>query len=122
MKMKAKIKTWHIVKKQEFGVSPIDENGMFCSSCRLTNTMHPTNASKIWNFEPNIRYRAETVKDHFKKDTYNETMHRYAVTTKLAKYGSYFVEKEEGNLLLQVTKKSSLPCIGFVKKRLHTTS
>ena len=59
--------------------------------------MHPTNASS----KTNGRYRAETVKDHFKKHTYKETMHKDAVTTELAAYGSYFVEKEkeEENLL-----------------------
>ena len=31
----------------------IDGKGMFCSLCRLANTVHPTNAS-IWNFDPNI--------------------------------------------------------------------
>ena len=72
----------------------IDGKGMFCNLCRLTNTMHPTNASKIWNCEPNIRYRAETVKDHF-QDTKKQTMHRDAVTIELAEYGSYFVEKEK---------------------------
>ena len=62
--------------------------------------MHPTNASKIWNCEPNIRYRAETVKDHF-QDTKKQTMHRDAVTIELAKYGSYFVEKEKEKENLQ---------------------
>ena len=63
--------------------------------------MHPTNASKIWNCKRNIQQRAETVKDHFKKDANKETMHKDAVTTEQAKYGSYFVEKEkeEENLL-----------------------
>ena len=45
----------------------IDGKGMFCSLCRLTNIKHRTKASKIWNCEANIRYRAETVKDHFKR-------------------------------------------------------
>ena len=68
---------------------------MFCSLCRLTNSVHPTNAFRIWNCGPNIRYRPETVKVHFKKDTYKQTMHKDALTTKLAKYGRYFAEKEK---------------------------
>ena len=68
---------------------------MFCSLCRLTNSVHPTNAFRIWNCGPNIRYRPETVKVHFKKDTYKQTMHKGALTTKLAKYGRYFAEKEK---------------------------
>ena len=71
----------------------IDGKGMFWNLCRLTNTMHPTNASKIWNCEPNIGYRAETVKDHFKKNTNKQTMRKNAVTTEPAKYGSYLIEK-----------------------------
>ena len=45
----------------------IDGKGIFCNFCRLTNIVHPTNASKTWNCKPNIRYRAETVKDYFKR-------------------------------------------------------
>ena len=71
----------------------IDGKGMFCKLCRLTNTMHPTNASKIWNCEPDIGYRTETVKDHFKKNTNKQTMRKNAVTTEPAKYGSYLIEK-----------------------------
>ena len=80
---------------------------MLCSLCRLTNIYHPTNASKILNCEPNIRYRAETVKDHFKKDTYKQTMHKDYVATELGEYGSYFneKEKEEENLLYTSNEK-----------------
>ena len=47
-------------------------------------------------------------------------MQKAAVTTELAKNGSYFVEKEkeEGNLLFTSNEKSSLRCTGFVNKRL----
>ena len=44
--------------------------GILGASLLETNSIHPTNASKIWNCEPNIRQRAETVKDHFKKGKY----------------------------------------------------
>ena len=33
----------------------IDGKGILWNLCRLTNTMHPINASKTWNCEPNIR-------------------------------------------------------------------
>ena len=94
---------------------------MFCSLCCLTNTVHATNATKICNCEPNIRYRAETVKDLSKKDTYKQKMHKDAVTTEPAKYDNYFVEKEKEEEKL-VTKKSSLPCTCFVNKRLYKTN
>ena len=98
----------------------INGKRMFCNLCRLANTMHSTNASKVWNWEPNIRYRAETIKDHFKNDTFKQTMHKDAVTTELAEYDSYFVEKErKKNYYKQVTKKSSLLYTGFVNKRFH---
>ena len=97
---------------------------MFCNLCRLTNTVHPTNTSKIWNCEPNIRYRSETVKDNFKKDICKQTMHKDTVTTELTKHGTYFVEKEkkEETYYTQVTKKSSLPCTSFINKRLPTAN
>ena len=48
----------------------INGKGMFCNLCCLTNIMYLTNASKICNCEPNIRYRAKTVKDNFKNGKY----------------------------------------------------
>ena len=33
----------------------IDGKGILWNLCRLTNIMHPTNASKTWNCERNIR-------------------------------------------------------------------
>ena len=76
-------------------LTSIEGKGMFCNLCRLTNTMHATNASKLWNCEPNIRYRAETVKDHSKKDANKQTMHKDAVTTEQAKYDSFLIQKRE---------------------------
>ena len=49
---------------------------MFYILCGLTNTMHPTNTSKIWNCDPNIRYRTETVTGHFKKVTDTQTIQK----------------------------------------------
>ena len=50
---------------------------------------------------------AETVKDHFKKRTNKQTMHKDTVTTELAKYSTYFAEKEkeEENLLYKSDEK-----------------
>ena len=96
---------------------------MFCNLCRLTNTMHPTNASKIWNCIPNIRYRAETAKDHFKKDTNKQIMHKGAVTAELATHDSYFVEKEkEEENLLYTSNGKVFTALYFLNKRLHTAN
>ena len=57
----------------------IDGKGMFCSLCCLKNTMHPTNAPKIWNLD--------------KEET--KTIEKHAVTTELAKCGSYFIGKRK---------------------------
>ena len=53
-----------------------------------------------------------------------QTMHKDTVTTELTKHGTYFVEKEkeEETYYSQVTKKSSLPCTGFINKRLLTAN
>ena len=73
----------------------IDGKGMFCSLCRLTNTAQPSNASKIWNSQPNKRYKPETIRGHFLVETGKRTMHTDAAATEKAKCGSYFIEKEK---------------------------
>ena len=70
----------------------IDGKGMFCSLCRLINTAQPSNASKIWNSQPNKRYKPETIRGHFLVETGKRTMHTDAAATEKAKCGSYFIE------------------------------
>ena len=72
----------------------IDGKGMFCSLCRLTNTA-PSNASKIWNSQPDKRYKPETIRGHFLVETGKRTMHTDAVAAEKAKCGSYFIENEK---------------------------
>ena len=68
---------------------------MFCGLCRITNTLKPSNDSKIWNCEANIRCRTKTVKEHFKSEKGELMMHTDAIATERAKRGTYFVEKEK---------------------------
>ena len=42
----------------------IDGKGMFCSLCHCTNMLQPSNESKVWNCEPNVRYHPDTVRNH----------------------------------------------------------
>ena len=67
-------KPWHIVWNLLFNLYWWEKNVL--QLCLKTNTMHPTNTSKIWNSKPNIQYSTETAKDHFKKDTYKQIMHK----------------------------------------------
>ena len=45
----------------------IEGKGMLCGLCRMTNTLQPSNNSKAWNSKASTRFRAEAVKEHFKK-------------------------------------------------------
>ena len=42
----------------------INGKGMFRSLCRCTNKLQPSNKSKVWNCEPNVSYRPDTVRNH----------------------------------------------------------
>ena len=75
---------------------------MFCGLCRITNTLQPSNDSKIWNCEANIRCRTETVKRV-------RTMHTDAIATERAKHGTYFVEKEKEEETLLSTCNKKVP-------------
>ena len=58
----------------------IDGKGMFCSLCRCTNTLQPSNESKVWNCEPNVRYRPENVRNHmYTSADATRTMHGDAI-------------------------------------------
>ena len=50
---------------------------------------------KVWNSEPNVRCRTETICGHFKKPNSGaKSMHIDAVSTEEVKHCSYFVEEE----------------------------
>ena len=39
----------------------VDNEGMFCALCQSHNGMHPQSKLTVWNKEPNVRYRPETI-------------------------------------------------------------
>ena len=92
----------------------IDEEGMFCSLCRLRNTIHPTDICKIWNCDPNTQYRTENVKDLFKNNTGTQTVHKVAVTKQLAKYE---IKKDE-SLLYSSKRKVFSDLYWFCKQEI----
>ena len=59
----------------------IDGKGILWNLCRLTNTMIQLMHPKLGTANQIFDYRAETVKDHFKKDANKQTMHKDAVMT-----------------------------------------
>lgn len=73
----------------------IDGKGMFCALCRLNNTCLPSNSSKVWNTEPNVRCRTETIRGHLRSQSTSRTMHSDAVTSELLKYKSVFVKQKK---------------------------
>ena len=74
----------------------IDGKGMFCSLCRCTNTLQPSNDSKVWNCEPNVRYRSDTVRNHmYPSVDAARTMHGDAIQSELLLASSYFVRREK---------------------------
>ena len=74
----------------------VDGKGMFCNLCRISSILQQSNESKIWNSEPNVRCRTETIKIHFSSSGKTKrTMHMDAVFTENAKRGTYFIQKEK---------------------------
>ena len=59
----------------------IEGKGMFCGLCKMTNTLQPSNNSKVWNSEASTRFRTEAVRDHFKKSREEEILHDDAIST-----------------------------------------
>ena len=74
----------------------IDGQGMFCSLCCCTNTLQPSNESKFWNCEPNVRYCPNTVRNHmYPSVDAARTMHGDAIQSELLLMSSYFVRREK---------------------------
>ena len=69
---------------------------MFCSLCRCTNTLQPSNESKVWNCEPNVLYRPDTVRNHmYPSVDAARTMHGDTIQSELLLTSSYFVRREK---------------------------
>ena len=74
----------------------IDGKGMFCSLCRCTNTLQPSNESKVWNCEPNVRYHSDTVRNHmYPSVDAARIMHGDAIQSELVLTSSYYVRREK---------------------------
>ena len=74
----------------------IDGKGMFYSFCRCTNMLQPSNESKVWNCEPNVRYRLDTVRNQmYPSVDAARTMHADAIQSELLLMSSYFVRREK---------------------------
>ena len=41
---------------------------MLWGLCRMTNTLEPSNNSKVWKSEASTQFRTQTVRGHFKED------------------------------------------------------
>ena len=61
----------------------------------MTNTLQPSNSSKVWNSEARPRFRTEAVRDHFKKSRDVKTMHDDAIATEKVRCQTYFIENEK---------------------------
>ena len=68
---------------------------MLCGLCRMTNTLQPSNNSKVWNSEASTRFRTEAVRDHFKKSREEKTLHADAISAEKIRCGTYFIENEK---------------------------
>ena len=74
----------------------IDGKSMFCSLCRCTNMLQPSNKSKVWNCEPNVRYRLDTVRNQmYPSVDAARTMHADAIQSELLFMSSCFVRREK---------------------------
>ena len=72
----------------------IDGKGMFCSLCHCTNMLQPSNESKVWNCEPNVCYRLDTVRNRmYPSVDAARTMHGDAIQSELLLTSSYFVRR-----------------------------
>ena len=74
----------------------IDGKGMFCSLCHCTNMLQPSNESKVWNCEPNVRYRPDNVRNHmYPSIDAARTLYGDAIQSELLFMSSFFVTKEK---------------------------
>ena len=80
---------------------------MLCGLCRMTNTLQPSNNSKVWNTETSTQFRTDAVRDHFKKVRDVITMHDDAILTEKIRCGTYFIKmkRKKKNYLICTMKK-----------------
>ena len=74
----------------------VDGIGMFCALCQMHNGMNPQSKSKIWNEEPSVRYRPDTIRGHLSNDG-EESMHLISVEKEFNKYKSPFTKQKKEN-------------------------
>ena len=51
----------------------VDNEGIFCALSQWNNGMHPQSKLTVWNKEPNVRFRPETICGHFIKAEMRKT-------------------------------------------------
>ena len=74
----------------------VDGIGMFCSVCQMHDSGHQQTNVKVWNASPNVRYRTETIRQHFiKSKEVKATMHSLAADKEKQKSKSYFVKEDQ---------------------------
>ena len=73
----------------------IEGKGVLCGFIRMTNTLQPSNNSKMLNDKGNTRFRTEAVRDHFNKTRHVKTMYGCAKLIGKIRCGMYFVENEK---------------------------
>ena len=74
----------------------INGKGVFYSFCHCNNTLQPSNESKVWNCEPNVRICPDTVRnDMFPSVDAAKTIYGDAVQSELLLMSSYFVRREK---------------------------
>ena len=74
----------------------IDNEGMFCALCQSYNGMCSQSKLTVWNKEPNVRYRPETIRVHFiKAEDVKDTMHCISAQKENLKHSSFFVKDHQ---------------------------
>ena len=73
----------------------IDGKGMFSSLWRCTNTLQPSNESKVCNYEPNVGYCPGTIRNHmYPRVDAARAVHGDGRQSELLLMSSYFVRRE----------------------------
>ena len=74
----------------------VDNEGMFCALCQSHNGMHLQSKLTVWNKEPNVRYRPETIRGHFVKvEDLKDTMHSISVEKEHLKQSSFIIKEHQ---------------------------
>ena len=74
----------------------VDNEGMFCALCQSHNGMHPQSKLTVWNKEPNVRYRPETMRGLFiKAEDVKDAMHSISAQKEHLKQSSFFDKEHQ---------------------------